>query len=104
MRLLTLGDSLTQGVGDPTPERAGFSGQLDGWVTHLSRALQASGRTVAVTNLAVSGPTLTGSDGGLGPQLSYLLPRVSQLQQYFLGVLPQLGCHLSGLRRRTAHA
>ena len=53
--MLTLGDSLTQGVGDPAPGRAGFSGQLDGWVTHLSRALEASGRTVAVTNLAVSG-------------------------------------------------
>jgi len=55
VRLLTLGDSLTQGVGDPTPGRAGFSGQLDGWVKHLSRALQDSGRTVTVTNLAVSG-------------------------------------------------
>ena len=55
LRLLALGDSLTQGVGDPTPGRAGFAGQMEGWVTHLARAVERSGRSVEVTNLARAG-------------------------------------------------
>lgn len=83
MRLLTLGDSLTQGVGDPTPGRAGFSGQLDGWVTHLSQALQDSGRTVAVTNLAVSGAQ---ASHVVSTQLPQALLTVADVATIIIGV------------------
>ena len=58
MRLVALGDSLTQGVGDPRPGRAGFAGELDGWVSYFVSALRASGRNVDVQNLAFAGARL----------------------------------------------
>ena len=58
MRFLALGDSLTQGVGDPRPGRAGFAGELDGWVSYFASTVRASGRTVDVQNLAVAGARL----------------------------------------------
>lgn len=58
MRFVGLGDSLTQGVGDPRPGRPGFSGQLHGWVEYFADAIRSSGQTVEVRNLALAGARL----------------------------------------------
>jgi lysophospholipase L1-like esterase len=58
MRFVGMGDSLTQGVGDPRPGRAGFAGELDGWVAHFADAVRRSGTELDVTNLAIAGARL----------------------------------------------
>jgi lysophospholipase L1-like esterase len=58
MRFVGLGDSLTQGVGDPKPGRAGFHGELEGWVEHFAQAVRASGSPVEVHNVAIAGARL----------------------------------------------
>jgi lysophospholipase L1-like esterase len=58
MRFLGLGDSLTQGVGDPRPGRAGFAGELDGWVSHFADAVRLAGQPIDVRNLATAGARL----------------------------------------------
>lgn len=55
MRFVGLGDSLTQGVGDPRRGRAGFNGELDGWVVHFANAVRTTGQSIEVCNLAEAG-------------------------------------------------
>ncbi len=57
LRLVALGDSLTQGYG--LPAEAGFVPQLEGW-------LRAEGRDVTVLNAGVSGDTTAGGRARLG--------------------------------------
>lgn len=58
MRFVGLGDSLTEGVGDPQPGFAGFTGKLDGWVHHLAEAVSQTGLVVTVDNYANAGARL----------------------------------------------
>ncbi len=58
MRFVGLGDSLTQGVGDPKPGFAGFHGELEGWVEYFATAVRASGVPVDVRNVAIAGARL----------------------------------------------
>jgi lysophospholipase L1-like esterase len=58
MRFVGLGDSLTQGVGDPKPGFAGFHGELEGWVEYFARAVRSTGALVAVENVAIAGARL----------------------------------------------
>jgi lysophospholipase L1-like esterase len=58
MRFVGLGDSLTQGVGDPKPGCAGFHGELEGWVGYFAAAVRASGEPVEVRNVAIAGARL----------------------------------------------
>lgn len=58
VRFLGLGDSLTQGVGDPRPGYAGFAGELSGWVSYFSTSVEASGQPVEVRNFASAGARL----------------------------------------------
>ena len=58
MRFVGLGDSLTQGVGDPQSGFAGFTGKLDGWVHHLAEAVSQTGLVVTVDNYANAGARL----------------------------------------------
>lgn len=58
MRFVGLGDSLTEGVGDPQPGFAGFTGKLDGWVHHLAAAISQTGSEVTVDNYASAGARL----------------------------------------------
>jgi lysophospholipase L1-like esterase len=55
MRFVGLGDSLTQGVGDPRSGRAGFAGELEGWVEHFATAVRAAGKRIDVENYALAG-------------------------------------------------
>ncbi len=76
LRLIGLGDSLTQGVGDPRSGLAGFSGALDGWVSYVASAVRASGRPVEVSNFALAGARL---EHVLGDQLPLVkLPTKAQ--------------------------
>lgn len=54
-RLLVVGDSLSEGVGDPAGGIPGLRGQLRGWVARLADACAQAGRPLDVTNLAVRG-------------------------------------------------
>jgi lysophospholipase L1-like esterase len=58
MRFVGLGDSLTQGVGDPKPGCAGFHGELEGWVEYFARAVRSTGVPVDVQNVAIAGARL----------------------------------------------
>jgi lysophospholipase L1-like esterase len=58
MRFVGLGDSLTQGVGDPKPGFAGFHGELEGWVEYFARAVRLTGAPVDVQNVAIAGARL----------------------------------------------
>ena len=49
-RFVALGDSVTEGVGDPQPD-----GQLRGWADRLAEALSAADGDLEYTNLAVRG-------------------------------------------------
>lgn len=81
--ILGLGDSLTQGVGDPKPGTAGFRGQLDGWLTHFSTALQSSHYGVELTNLALAGCRV---DDVLNGQLPTVRGVTADLATCFIGV------------------
>lgn len=83
LRILALGDSLTQGVGDPRPGREGFEGRLDGWVSHLVSALTNSGRPVELTNLAFAGAQ---TSHVVDIQLPRAAGRSADLATCFIGV------------------
>lgn len=57
LRLLVVGDSLSEGVGDPAPSLGWLSGRLHGWVYHLEQHIGRS-RAVETLNLARRGATL----------------------------------------------
>ncbi|RKN45067.1 SGNH/GDSL hydrolase family protein [Streptomyces hoynatensis] len=59
MRFVALGDSLTEGLGDPLP-----GGGWRGWVPLLAASLPAPGGAVLVTNLARSGARTADAAGG----------------------------------------
>lgn len=83
MRFVGLGDSLTQGVGDPRPGRAGFAGELDGWVSHFAAAVRASKQSVEVRNLAVAGARL---EHVIDHQLPLALQGQADVMSCFVGV------------------
>jgi lysophospholipase L1-like esterase len=83
LRFLGLGDSLTQGVGDPQPGRAGFAGELDGWVSHFTNAVRESGQTVAVCNLAVAGARI---EHVIAEQLPLAVANPADIASCFIGV------------------
>ena len=58
LRIVGLGDSLTEGVGDPRRGRAGFARQLDGWLSYVAAAIRSSGQPVEVRNFATAGARL----------------------------------------------
>lgn len=61
LRLVAVGDSLSEGIGDPVPGRPGWDGALHGWVHHLVVAAEAEGTPVElVANLARRGVTVAG--------------------------------------------
>jgi lysophospholipase L1-like esterase len=83
MRFVALGDSMTQGVGDPRPGRAGFAGELDGWVSHLATAVRASGTPFDVTNVARAGARL---EHVVAEQLNIALAARPEVASCFVGV------------------
>ena len=83
LRFVGLGDSLTQGVGDPRPGRAGFSGELDGWVSHFVAAVRSTGQPVDVLNLAVAGSRL---HHVLEDQIPQLPPDPIDIVSCFIGI------------------
>lgn len=83
IRMLALGDSLTQGVGDPRPGRSGFGGALDGWVMHLANALGGSERRVNIHNLAFAGAQ---SFHVVDDQLPAIRGQTADLASCFVGV------------------
>ena len=111
IQIVGLGDSLTEGVGDPRPGRAGFSGELDGWVTHVAESIRASGRSVEVRNYAVAGARL---DDVIELQLPRALAEAADVMSCFVGIndlwdpnidLAKFGDRFSGLfRTMSSHA
>ena len=83
LRFVGLGDSLTQGVGDPRPGRAGFAGQLDGWVSYFTSAVQASGQAVDVRNFALAGARI---EHVVADQLPSALAEPSDVVSCFVGI------------------
>ena len=83
MRFVGLGDSLTQGVGDPSSGRAGFAGELDGWVSYLASAIRASGQPVEVCNVAVAGARL---EHVIDEQLQRALYDSADVMSCFIGI------------------
>jgi lysophospholipase L1-like esterase len=83
LRFVGLGDSLTQGVGDPRPGRAGFSGELEGWVSYFASAVRFSGRTVDVRNYAAAGARL---HDVLETQLDVALAEPADMISCFIGI------------------
>jgi lysophospholipase L1-like esterase len=82
-RFLGLGDSLTEGVGDPRPGRAGFAGELDGWVTHFADAVRNAGQSVAVRNFAVAGSRIPDV---MNDQLALALNEPADMISCFIGI------------------
>ena len=83
LRFVGLGDSLTQGVGDPSPGLAGFTGQLDGWVSHFVKAVRASGVAVDVSNFASAGARL---EHVVSDQLPKALANPADIATCFIGI------------------
>lgn len=83
LRFVGLGDSLTQGVGDPRPGRAGFAGQLGGWVSYFAEAVEGSGQSVEVRNFAVAGARLEHVIAG---QLQPALAMPADVVSCFVGI------------------
>ena len=83
LRFVGLGDSLTQGVGDPRPGRAGFAGKLDGWVSYFASAVRASGRPVEVRNVAVAGARI---EHVIGDQLQQALSEPADEMSCIIGI------------------
>lgn len=83
LRFVGLGDSLTEGVGDPRPGRAGFAGQLDGWVSYFAEAVRASGQSVDVRNFAVAGARI---EHVIADQLQSALTDPADVISCFIGI------------------
>ncbi len=83
LRFAGLGDSLTQGVGDPRPGRAGFSGQLDGWVSYFAAAVEDSGQSVEVRNFALAGSRI---EHVIADQLQSALADPADVISCFIGI------------------
>jgi lysophospholipase L1-like esterase len=83
MRFVGLGDSLTQGVGDPRQGRAGFAGELDGWVVYFAEAVRAAGLPLDVENYAVAGARI---DHVIDQQLPQALAKPLDIVSCFVGV------------------
>lgn len=111
LRFVGLGDSLTQGVGDPRPGRAGFAGQLEGWVSYFASAVRASGQGVAVRNYALAGARI---EHVVADQLPSALAEPAEVISCFIGIndlwdanldLDDFGTRFHALfRDLTAHA
>ena len=108
LRFVGLGDSLTQGVGDPRPGRAGFSGTLDGWVAHFASAVRASGQPIEVRNLAFAGARLAHV---IDDQLGKALREPADVISCFIGIndlwdanldLNEFGARFERLSRQLA--
>ncbi len=83
LRFVGLGDSLTQGVGDPRPGRAGFAGQLDGWVSYFAAAVEVSGQPVEVRNFALAGARI---EHVIADQLPPALAEPADVISCFIGI------------------
>jgi lysophospholipase L1-like esterase len=83
VRFVALGDSLTQGVGDPRPGRAGFSGELDGWVSYFTAAVWASGQAVEQRNFAVAGARI---EHVIDEQLEHAVSGPADIVSCFIGI------------------
>lgn len=83
LQFVGLGDSLTQGVGDPRAGRAGFAGQLDGWVSYFAGAVRASGQAIDVRNYAVAGARIEHVTAG---QLQPALADQADVMSCFIGI------------------
>ncbi len=111
LRFVGLGDSLTQGVGDPRPGRAGFAGELDGWVSYFAEAVRASGQDVDVRNFALAGARI---EHVIAEQLPTALAAPADVISCFIGIndlwiadldLDEFGGRFHGLfRELTTHA
>lgn len=77
MRLVAVGDSLSEGVGDPAPGWAGLRGGLHGWVYHLSELLTATGVPNTVTNFALRGAVVADVEARQLPRAVALRPDVA---------------------------
>ena len=82
-RFVALGDSMTEGVGDPGPQ-----GELRGWADRLAEALRGLDPDLTYVNLAVRGQTTTEVREtqlevalGLGPDLASALSGMNDLLQ-----------------------
>lgn len=83
LRFVGLGDSLTQGVGDPRRGRAGFSGELDGWVSYVASAVRSSGRPINVRNFGAAGARL---EHVVADQLDAALAEPADMMSCFIGI------------------
>ncbi len=83
LRFVGLGDSLTQGVGDPRPGMAGFAGQLDGWVSYFAAAVEGSGQPVEVRNFALAGSRI---EHVIADQLQDALAAPADVMSCFVGI------------------
>ncbi len=83
IRIVGLGDSLTEGVGDPRPGRAGFAGHLDGWLSYVADAIRSSGQPVEVENFAAAGARL---EHVMNQQLPSVRTEPADIISCFIGI------------------